>query len=125
MGDNWEDGSDDEWDVDDAALDQKLGLNKVGEALAATKFDDEVDLAVIEKARAEKASFTELKKKGNALHEKKAAEKARLEEEEIVRKAMELEAEAEANMSPDERRAFQRRAGQIERERSWRLTVFR
>ena len=111
MTDTWEDGSDDEWDVDDDALDQKLGIkkNKGDVTVALPTFDDEEDLAVIEKARADRVSQTELKKKGNALVGKKAAERVRLEEEEIVRKAMELEAAAEANLSPEELRALQRR----------------
>lgn len=108
MADNWDDGSDDEWDVDDDVLDQKLGLQK-GNAGPAAAFADEEDLAVLEKARADKASLVELKKKGNALLDKKAAERARVADEELVRRAMALEAAAAADLSPDERRAFQRR----------------
>ena len=103
MTDNWDD-SDDEWDVDDDALDAKLGLNKEPE----NKFDDEEDLALKEKAASDKASRETLKKKGSALAAKKAAEKERQEEEEIARKAMALEAEMEANMTPDERRVLER-----------------
>ena len=103
MTDNWDD-SDDEWDVDDDALDAKLGLNK-----PSNNFDDEEDLALKEKAAADKARNDDLKKKGNALAAKKAAEKERAEELEIARKAMELEAEMEANMSIDERRALERK----------------
>ncbi|KAI2498721.1 Translation initiation factor eIF3 subunit [Fragilaria crotonensis] len=44
----------------------------------------------------------ELKKKGNALMEKKLAEQERQIEEEVARKAVELEAELEATMTPDE-----------------------
>ena len=106
MTDNWDD-SDDEWDVDDDALDAKLGLNKKTEP--AANFDDEEDLAVKEKEAADKAKHVELKKKGSALAAKKQAEKDRQEELEIARKAMELEAEMEANMTPDERRALERR----------------
>jgi translation initiation factor 3 subunit J len=105
MGDNWDD-SDDDWDVDEGELDKKLNMKKVGENLPT--FDDEEDLAVKEKAAMEKLSQVELKKKGNALVDKKRAEKDRLEELELARKAMELEAEAEANLSPDELRALKR-----------------
>lgn len=108
MADNWDDdGSDDDWDVSDDDLDKRLGLKQVEQALPT--FDDEVDLAVHEKAAADKAKQQELKKKGNALQEKKAAEQARLEEEELARKAVELEAEMEANMSPEERRAYEQK----------------
>lgn len=106
MADTW-DGSDDEWDVDDDALDDKLGLKKVKEDLP--RFDDEEDLALKDKAEKDKQEYKELKKKGNALAEKKKAEKERLEELELARKAMELEAEAEGNMSPDELRAFKQK----------------
>lgn len=105
MTDNWDD-SDDEWDVDDDDLDKKLGL-KAEKQLP--KFDDEVDLALKEKAAAEAANQVELKKKGNALAAKKQAELDRLEELELAKKAMELEAEAEANMTPEEFRAFKQR----------------
>lgn len=104
MTDNWDD-SDDEWDVDDDALNAKLGINKKPE----TAFDDEEDLALKEKAALEKANQQELKKKGNALMEKKEAEKRRKEEEEIARKAAEMEADMEANMSIDERKALERK----------------
>jgi len=107
MADNWDEGSDDDWDVSDDDLDARLGLKKVEQALPT--FDDEEDLAVKEKALADKAKEQELKKKGNALAEKKAAEQARKDEEEIARKAVELEAELEANMTPDERRAYEQK----------------
>lgn len=106
MTDNWDD-SDDEWDVDDDALDDRLGLKKVEENLPT--FDDEEDLAVKEKAEQVKRDHAELKKKGSALAAKKQAEKEQKEELELARKAMELEAQAEANMSPDELRAFKQR----------------
>jgi translation initiation factor 3 subunit J len=112
MADAWGDDDDDndEWDVDDDELDAKLALSKGGgvAAVPVSKFEDEEDLALIERERLEKQSHTELKKKGNALFEKKAAEKARLEEEEIAKKAMEYENEMEANMSPEELRALER-----------------
>lgn len=107
MGDNWDD-SDDEWDVDDDALDQRLGINN-NKGSDVPDFADEEDLAIKEKAAAEKASLENLKKKGTALAQKKAEEQKRKEELEIARKVMELEAEAEANMSPEELKAFKRR----------------
>jgi translation initiation factor 3 subunit J len=100
MTDNWDD-SDDEWDVDDDALDAKLGIKK-------GNFDDEEDLAVKEKAASDKANQADLRKKGSAFAAKREADKERAEELEIARKAMELEAEMEENMSPDERRALDR-----------------
>jgi translation initiation factor 3 subunit J len=108
MADNWDDDDNDEWDVDDDALDAKLGLN-VGAGTTVPEFDDEEDLAIIERERLAKQTFSDLKKKGNALAEKKASEKARLDEEDIAKKAMEYEAEMEANMSPEEIRALARR----------------
>ena len=105
MADSWDEGSDDEWDVNDDDLNARLGLKKVEQALPT--FDDEEDLAVKEKAVAEKVQQQELKKKGNALMEKKAAEQARRDEEELARKVVEMEAELEANMTPDERRAYE------------------
>jgi translation initiation factor 3 subunit J len=112
MADKWDDDDDDEWDVDDDDLDKRLGLKGGAggnNTAAAALFDDEEDLAVTEKALRDKVSLTKLKKKGNALAEKKAAEAARKEEEEIARRAVELEAEAEASLSPEEFRALQRR----------------
>jgi len=104
MADNWDD-SDDEWDVDvDAALDAKLGLKK-----DLPTFDDEEDLALKEKAERDRQEHAELKKKGTALAEKKRAEQERLEEEELARKVMELELEAESNMTPDELHAHKQR----------------
>ena len=107
MTDNWDD-SDDEWDASDDELDARLGLDKLSTNDNAA-FDDEEDLAVKEKALAEKAKLSDLKKKGNALHAKKKAEEERAEEEELARKAMEMEAEMEANMTPEELRALKRK----------------
>lgn len=106
MADNWDD-SDDDWDKDsDDELNARLaGLNKQ----AAPSFDDEKDEALIEKERAEKAKQADLKKKGNALAEKKAAEAAKLEEMELAKRALELEAEAEQNMTPDQLKAFKQK----------------
>jgi translation initiation factor 3 subunit J len=107
MTDNWDDGSDDEWDVDDDALDAKLGIKKDDDN-AAPAFDDEEDMALVEKAAADKANQADLKKKGSALAAKKQAEKERLEEEEIARKQMEYEEEMLAHMTPDERKVHER-----------------
>mmetsp|Transcript_17074 Transcript_17074/g.27709 ORF Transcript_17074/g.27709 Transcript_17074/m.27709 type:complete len:257 (+) Transcript_17074:138-908(+) len=104
MADNWDDGSDDEWDVDDDALDARLGLKKDKPA-----FDDEEDLALKEKEEQEKANQAALKKKGSALAAKKQAEKDREEDLEIARKALELEAEMESKLSLDERKMMERR----------------
>lgn len=101
MADNWDD-SGDEWDADDDELDARLGLDKL--STTAPQFDEEEDLAVKEKASQEKQQLTELKKKGNALAEKKKAEQDRKREEELARKVMEMEAELEASLSPEELR---------------------
>ena len=110
MGDNWDD-SDDDWDnssVDDVELDKRLGLVNVNDE-SGGNFDDEQDLAITEKKEREKAETLKLKTKGNALAAKKAAEKERKEEEELVRKAMEIESKMEENMTADERRLLQKR----------------
>lgn len=109
MGDNWDD-SDDDWDNASDDLDAKLGLNKLSteDDDAAPNFDDEEDIAVKEKERAAKASQAALKTKGNALKKKKELEEQRKMEEEVARQALEAEAEMEANMSTDERRALER-----------------
>eukprot|EP00527_Entomoneis_sp_CCMP2396_P006033 CAMPEP_0198142484 /NCGR_PEP_ID=MMETSP1443-20131203/5249_1 /TAXON_ID=186043 /ORGANISM="Entomoneis sp., Strain CCMP2396" /LENGTH=257 /DNA_ID=CAMNT_0043805503 /DNA_START=192 /DNA_END=965 /DNA_ORIENTATION=+ len=106
MTDNWDD-SDDEWDANDAELDARLGLKSVEQNLPT--FDDEEDLALKDKAANEASQQVEYKKKGTTLAAKKAAEKERLEEIELARKAVELEAEAEANMSPSELKALEQR----------------
>lgn len=106
MADNWDD-SDDEWDVADDDLDARLGLKKVQENLPT--FDDEEDLAIKDREAEANAQMVDLKKKGNALAEKRRAEKERLEEIELAKKAMELEAEVEQNMSPDELRKYKQR----------------
>lgn len=110
MADAW-DESDDEWENDDDDIDARL--NKLNVASTKTeavpKFDDdEEDLAKIEKEREDQLRQVELKKKGNALNDKKQAELDRKEEEELARKAMELEAELEANMDPDELKKLKR-----------------
>ncbi len=106
MADNWDDSDDDDWDVDDDALDAKLGLNKTVEP--ANNFDDEEDLALKEKEEQERLNQISLKKKGSALAAKKQAEKDRADDLEIARKALELEAEMEANLSLDERKLLER-----------------
>lgn len=104
MTDNWDD-SDDDWDVDDDALDAKLGLSKPAE----NNFDDEEDLALKEKADADLVSKDALKKKGSALAAKRKAEEERKLEIELARKELEYQAEMEAKMTPDELRAMERR----------------
>jgi len=108
MGDNWDDSDDDDWDVDDDALDAKLGINKKADE-PVNNFDDEEDLALKEKAEKEKLDKISLKKKGSALAAKKQADKDRADDLEIARKALELEAEMEANMTIEERREQQRK----------------
>jgi len=107
MADSWDDSDDDDWDVDDDALDAKLGLKKADEP--ANNFDDEEDLALKEKEEQDKLNKVALKKKGSALAAKKQAEKDRADDLEIARKALELEAEMEANMTIDERKMMQRK----------------
>jgi len=108
MADNWDDSDDDDWDVDDDALDAKLGLNKKSDE-PVNNFDDEEDLALKEKKQQEKLNKIALVKKGSALAAKKQAEKDRSDDLEIARKALELEAEMEANMTIDERKIMQRK----------------
>lgn len=105
MADNWDEGSDDDWDVSDDDIDKRLNkLNGPGGVA-----EEEEDLALKERELEEKAKSQELRVRGNALAAKKAAENARIEEEEIARKAVELEAEAEANLSPEELRLHKQR----------------
>lgn len=104
MADNWDD-SDDDWDKsdDEDELDKRLGLTKIG------NFDDEEeDLTKKEKEANDKASKVVLKAKGSALADKKAASASAKEELELARKAMAIEAEMEANMTPEERRQVER-----------------
>jgi translation initiation factor 3 subunit J len=107
MADNWDDGSDDDWDNDDDDLDARLGLKKVEAALPT--FDDEEDLALKDKEAQDKVNAVELKKKGNAMVSKKQEEKDRKEELELAKLAMDMEAEAEQNLSPEELRDMKRR----------------
>jgi translation initiation factor 3 subunit J len=102
MPDNWDDSDEDDWDVDDEQLNKNLGLAKAAENLPT--FEDEEDEALTEKERQEKLEQIELKKKGTALAAKRRAQKDEKDELEIARKAMELEAELEASLSPDELR---------------------
>mmetsp|Transcript_17105 Transcript_17105/g.34315 ORF Transcript_17105/g.34315 Transcript_17105/m.34315 type:complete len:269 (+) Transcript_17105:167-973(+) len=106
MADAWDD-SDDDWDKsdDEDELDKRLGLTKIDDSKKPANFDyDEEDLTLKEKEANEKANQVSLKAKGSALAKKKAEEAARKEELELAKKAMEMEAEMEANMSPEERR---------------------
>jgi translation initiation factor 3 subunit J len=112
MSDSW-DESDDDWDKSDDELDKRLGLVKVGDGDPAPTpptttpalFEDEdEDLTLKDKELDEKAALTLNRAKGSALASKRAAELAAREEFELARKAMEMEAEMEANMTPEERR---------------------
>ncbi len=108
---SWDD-SDDDWEKSDDELDARLGLTPTvpTASSSAPQFDDEEeDLAVIEKQREEKMSKESLRSKGKQLAAKKQKELERKEEEELARKTMELEAEMEANMTIDERRALEKR----------------
>jgi translation initiation factor 3 subunit J len=114
MADAWDD-SDDEWDNDDDEIDARLSkLSLPAKASAGSgaatvpQFDDDEDLAKVEKAKQEQANLTELKKKGNALAAKKQADLDRKIEEEVARKVMEMEAEFEADMDPDELKRLKR-----------------
>jgi len=104
MAENWDD-SDDDWDKSDDEIDKKLGMVK---AQGVPNFDDEEDEALAIKKREEAAQQADLKKKGKARADRVAAEQAKKDELEVARRAMELEAEAEANMTPDQLRAFKR-----------------
>jgi translation initiation factor 3 subunit J len=114
MASNWDDGSDDEWDVSDDDLDKRLGLQSKKPDVATSsssvpKFDDEEDLAVKEKLEQDRVQHADLKKKGNALAERKRAEKERQDELDIARRAMELELEENDKLTPDERRMLEQR----------------
>lgn len=103
MADSWEDVSDDDWDNAGDDLD----LNPT--STPAAWEDEEEDLALKEKAEQEARDKVKLAKKGNALEQKKEKEAAKKLEVEAARKAMQLEAEMEANMTPDEKRALQKK----------------
>mmetsp|Transcript_32743 Transcript_32743/g.38140 ORF Transcript_32743/g.38140 Transcript_32743/m.38140 type:complete len:261 (-) Transcript_32743:136-918(-) len=105
---SWDD-SDDDWDKSDSELDARLGLAAPAKTSAPVFDDEEEDLAAIEKKRNATLNQESLRSKGKTLASKKKAEQDRKEEEEIARKAMELEAEFESNMTIDERRALQQR----------------
>lgn len=105
MADNWDD--EDEWDVPDDVLEARLGLQKKDDVVP--KFDDEEDLALKEKQENDRIKNAELKKKGNALLEKKRAEQERKEELELARKVMELELEAAEKLSADERHLLEKK----------------
>lgn len=104
MPDTWDD-SDDEWDVSDDDLDARLKSKVTTATSKAPVFDDEEeDLALKEKEKAEKAQKALNKTKGNALKKKKEEEENRKIELEVARKAMEMEEKFESNLSLDERR---------------------
>ena len=108
MADSWEDVSDDDWDNAGDDLD----LGGVGDGSSPTKAawdDEEEDEAIKDKRLAAEMAQVNLKKKGTALQHKKDKEAAKKLEEEVARKAMEMEAEMEANMTPDERRALEKK----------------
>jgi len=109
MSGAWDESDDDDWDKSDDELDARLNLMKVTPAATTAVFDDEEDLAVIEKEKEDKLKKIQLKSKGNAFATKKKDEENRKEEEELARKSMELEAEMEAKMTPQERRAMDRK----------------
>lgn len=115
MADAWGEDSDDEWDIDDDDLDARLGLAGKEEEKtstskkAAAAFDDEEDLAVTEQLKASKLQHAELKKKGQSLAAKKAAEAAKEEELELAKLAMQVEADQEARMTTDELREYKRK----------------
>jgi len=104
MSGAWDDSDDDDWDKSDDELDARLDVLKVTPAATTAAFDDEEDLAVIEKEKEDRLKKISLKTKGNAFAAKKQAEENLKEEEELARKAMELETEMEAKMTPQERR---------------------
>lgn len=101
---SWDDSDDDDWETNDDELDKKLGLTKNNKPA----FDDEEDLAVIEREAAAKAREAELKKKGEKLAARKREEAEKAEELELARRTMELEQEEIANMTPDQLREFKR-----------------
>jgi len=107
MSGNWDD-SDDDWDKSDDELDARLGLVKITPTPATSAFDEEEDLTAKENRIIETNNKKTLKTKGKALAAKKKAEEDRKEEEILARKAMELEAEREANMTAEERRELQK-----------------
>ena len=106
---DWDD-SDDDWDQSDDELDKKLGLATLDDKKSVVPaFDDEEeDLTVKDKVADEKANAKLNKQKGSALANKKAAAKAQKDELELARKAMAMEAEMEANMTPEERRLMEK-----------------
>lgn len=106
---SWDDDSDDDWDKSDDELDARLGLNTTESASKKPVFDDDEDLAVLEKEREDKAKKEQASSRGKKLAAKQAADAEKKEEEELARKTMELEAEMEANMTIDERREMQRK----------------
>jgi hypothetical protein len=78
MADNWDDGSDDDWDADDDELDARLGPQKVEAALPT--FDDEEDSGSERQGRCGESESVELKRKGNAMVSKNFEEQERKDE---------------------------------------------
>jgi translation initiation factor 3 subunit J len=110
MADAWDDDGSDAWDMesdDDEAIEAKLGL-KTSPGAKASDFDDEEDLAVVEMAREKMQNKAVLKTKGKALAAKRVEEEERKMNEELTRKAIELEMERESKMTPEELRAVER-----------------
>lgn len=109
MADNWDDDDDDDdWDKSDDELDAGLSKRMQQPAGPTLLFDDEEDLAVKERAEQDRLQTVESRIRGKVLAEKKQKENDMKEEVELARKAMELEAEVEAKMTPDQRRQLER-----------------
>lgn len=108
MADDWED--EDEWDVDsNINLSKQTPADVKGKTDHGFEYDDEEeDLALVDKQMAAKAEAALNKTKGKALLEKKRAEDERKEEMEIAKRALELEAEMEENMTLEERRLLEK-----------------
>jgi len=83
MGDEWDD---DDWDVDDNALDALDGPS----ASVTPVFEEEEDLAVTEKEKQAKINAVELKKKGNARLEKEEAAKQKALEEKAAKMSLQV-----------------------------------
>jgi hypothetical protein len=89
MADNWDDGSDDDWDADDDELTQRLGQKKVEAALPT--FDDEEDFGSERQGRCGEGELRRTQKKGNAMVSKKSRSAKR--NSELAKHAMKLEME--------------------------------
>lgn len=108
MADSWED--EDEWDVDSPIQVAPKTTDLLKHELKDNDYyDEEEDLAVIEKEKAAKADAAINKTKGKALLDKKRAEDERKEDLEIARRAAQLEMEMEENMTLEERRILEKK----------------